>query len=283
MEKENVDLEEDSMINRILVALVGIPVLMFVYYSGGFPLLVFTNAVVAIGLYEFFKMSEMAGQKPFTRLGIIAGIAVPNLIYFADPLKADMLILFPLVALLVCAMGTRVLENKVENASTDIGVTALGVSYVSVFFSHIILLTYLPNGGKWLIAIQIMVWVCDSAAYFVGINIGRKFFKEGFSIISPKKSKEGAIGAIIFTVLAIWLINMKFQLIPNNNVVVVVLGILTSIVAQIGDLAESMFKREFKIKDSGRILGEHGGILDRFDSMIFVVPTVYYILKIFVY
>ena len=283
--RENVDLEDDQMINRILVALVGIPVLMFVYYSGGFPLLVFTNAVIAVGLYEFFKMSELAGQKPFTKLGIGAGLVIPNLIYFSNPLKMDIIILLPLVVMIVCAMGIRVFENKVENASIDIGVTALGVTYVSVLFSHIILLTYIPDGGKWLIAIQVMVWVCDSAAYFVGINIGRKFFKEGFSIISPKKSKEGAIGAIVFTVLAIYLINMKFHLIQGSGagIIVIVLGILTSLVAQIGDLAESMFKREFKIKDSGKILGEHGGILDRFDSMIFVVPTVYYILKLFVY
>ena len=271
------------MLNRILVALVGIPVLMYVYYSGGLPLLLFTNAVIGIGLYEFYKMSELAGQKPFSKLGICAGLVVPNLIYFSNPLKMDTLILLPVVALIICTMGIRIFENKVENASIDIGVTALGVAYISVLFSHIILLTYLPDGGKWLIAVQVMVWVCDSAAYFVGINIGRKFFKEGFSIISPKKSKEGAIGAIIFTIAAMVLINMKFQLIPGNNILAAFLGLMVSIVAQIGDLAESMFKREFKIKDSGRILGEHGGILDRFDSMIFVVPTVYYILKFFVY
>jgi phosphatidate cytidylyltransferase len=271
------------MINRILVALVGIPVLMYIYYAGGFPLLVFTNAVIGIGLYEFFKMSELSGQKPFAKLGMAAGLVIPNIIYFSNPLKTDVIILMPLAALMICSMGVRVFENKVENASTDIGVTALGVTYISILFSHIILLTYLPNGGRWLIAVQVMVWVCDSAAYFVGINIGRKFFKEGFSIISPKKSKEGAIGAIVFTILAISLINMKFKLLPENYFIVGVLGFLVSIVAQIGDLAESMFKREFKIKDSGRILGEHGGILDRFDSMIFVVPTVYYLLKIFVY
>lgn len=271
------------MINRILVALAGIPVLMYIYYKGGFPLLVFANVVIGIGLYEFFKMSELSGQKPFTKLGMAAGLAVPNIIYFSNPLKTDIVILLPLAVLMICSMGVRVFENKVENASTDIGVTALGVTYVSILFSHIILLTYLPDGGRWLIAVQVMVWVCDSAAYFVGINIGRKFFKEGFSIISPKKSKEGAIGAILFTMLVMHLINMKFQLVPGNNILAAFLGLMVSVVAQIGDLAESMFKREFKIKDSGRILGEHGGILDRFDSMIFVVPTVYYILKFFVY
>ena len=271
------------MLNRILVALVGIPVLMYVYYSGGIPLLVFTNIIIGIGLYEFYKMSELSGQKPFSKLGICTGLMIPNLIYFLKPLNVDFFMFFPIVVLMIFTMGIRIFENKVENSSIDIGVTVLGVSYVSILFSHILLLTYLPNGGRWLIAIQIMVWVCDSAAYFVGINIGRKFFKEGFSIISPKKSKEGAIGAIIFTILSICLINYKFNLLPENYFLIAILGFLVSIVAQIGDLAESMFKREFKIKDSGKLLGEHGGILDRFDSMIFVVPTVYYILKIFVY
>ena len=77
------------------------------------------------------------------------------------------------------------------------------------------------------------------------------------------------------------MINRFFNL-SDNNFAIVILGFFVSLVAQIGDLAESMFKREFKIKDSSRILGEHGGILDRFDSMIFVIPMAYYILKIFV-
>ena len=271
------------MLNRILVGLIGIPILMYVYYSGGISLLIFTNLIVGIGLYEFYKMTEFSGKNPFSKLGIIFGLVIPNLIFFSNPLKTDLFILLPLTLLVICCMGIRIFENKVENSSVDIGVTVLGVMYISVLFSHIILLTYLPNGGKWLIATQIMVWVCDSAAYFVGINIGRKFFKEGFSVISPKKSKEGAIGAILFTTIVAVLLNMKFGLLPDQNLMAACLGFVISSVAQIGDLGESMFKREFKIKDSGRILGEHGGILDRFDSMIFVIPVVYYILEIFIY
>ena len=116
------------------------------------------------------------------------------------------------------------------------------------------------------------------------MGIGRKIFKQGFSTISPKKSIEGSIGGIAFTVLTIYLINNYFQLFSQGTSTAVVLffGILISLIAQIGDLGESMFKREFKIKDSGKLLGEHGGILDRFDSMLFVVPTVYYVLKFFI-
>ncbi|MGL5901519.1 MAG: phosphatidate cytidylyltransferase, partial [Cetobacterium sp.] len=97
----------------------------------------------------------------------------------------------------------------------------------------------------------------------------------------PKKSIEGSIGGTMFTMLAIYLLNRFLNLFSPDKSIFLVLsvGFLISIVAQIGDLGESMFKREFKIKDSGKLLGEHGGILDRFDSMLFVVPVVYYLLK----
>ena len=132
-----------------------------------------------------------------------------------------------------------------------------------------------------MLTIQVLVWVCDSFAYFVGMSIGRKFFKNGCNTISPKKSIEGSIGGIVFTMLSIYLINRYFNIFDAQTSLLKVLsvGFLISIVAQIGDLGESMFKREFKVKDSGRLLGEHGGILDRFDSMLYVVPVVYYLLK----
>ena len=266
------------MLNRILVGLLGIPVLMFIYYSGGPYLLVFTNVIVGIGIYEFYKMAENIGVTPYKKLGIGIGLLIPNAIYFSDVSSAGNTLVLLLLLLLISCLGIRVFNNKVENSTSDIGATILGVIYVSLMFSHILLIAKLENGWKWVVAIQIMVWICDSAAYFVGMNIGRKFFKEGFSIISPKKSKEGALGGIIFTMLGIFLLNLKLD-IHENICFILSLGFLISLVGQIGDLAESLFKREFKIKDSGRILGEHGGILDRFDSMIFVIPTVYYILK----
>lgn len=264
------------MINRILVALLGIPILMFIYSMGGIYLLVLTNVIVGIGMHEFYKMSEVVNIKPYKNLGLLTGILIPNILYFWG-----MDYVFAVITIfLITILGIRVINNQIEDTAQDIGTSVLGVVYVSLLFSHILLFQNLENGGKWLIATQIMVWLCDSAAYFVGMGIGRKFFKEGFSIISPKKSKEGAIGGILFTILGILLINNIFKL-SDNNLAIIILGFFVSLVAQIGDLAESMFKRCFKTKDSSRILGEHGGILDRFDSMIFVVPVAYYILKIF--
>lgn len=268
------------MLNRILVALIGIPLLMTVLLKGGFLLLLFVNFVILVGLFEFYKMAEIGGKKPDVNLGYIAGLAIPNIIYFTN-VDNSTLILMPITLLTIALIGKKVLQNKVENSSRDIGITLLGVVYISGLFTHLLLMNYLPNGGKWLLTIQILVWVCDSFAYFVGMGIGRKIFKQGFSSISPKKSIEGSIGGIVFTMGTIYLINKYFNIFgPDVNIIVVLLfGFLISIVAQIGDLGESMFKREFKVKDSGKLLGEHGGILDRFDSMLFVVPVVYYLLK----
>ncbi|MEG0729935.1 MAG: phosphatidate cytidylyltransferase, partial [Cetobacterium sp.] len=251
------------MINRLLVALIGIPILILVLIKGGFLLLIFCNLIIAIGMYEFYRMAELGGKRPSKRLGYVAGILIPNLIYFSSPDNIGVAIAFPIVLTVLGCMSKRVLENKVENSSTDVGITLLGVVYVSVLFSHLLLMSYLPNGGKWLLSVQILVWVCDSFAYFTGMSIGRKIFKDGFSIISPKKSIEGSIGGTLFTILALYFLNKYVGLITvsYSTYVIVLLGFAISVVAQIGDLGESMFKREFKIKDSGRVLGEHGGVL----------------------
>lgn len=271
------------MLNRILVAILGIPLLIYIFYTGGLPLLIFTNGVIGIGIYEFYKMSENLGNNPYLNSGILTGLIIPNLIYFLEPSESGLILFLPLVFLFIFLMILRVVKNDIENTSRDIGITILGIFYVAVLFSHILLLGKMPNGGKLILLVQAAVWVCDSAAYFVGMNFGRKFFKKGFSKISPKKSKEGAIGGILFTMLSVLLLNNQFNVIEGSTFLILGLGLIISITAQIGDLSESIFKREFKIKDSGKLLGEHGGILDRFDSMLFVLPVVYNLLKIFIY
>lgn len=269
------------MLSRIIVALIGIPILIGVLYYGGLPLLIFTNIIVGIGAYEFYKMAEMGGKRPHKLLGIIMAIVIPNVLFFKELNMISFGVEAVIALCIILIISLRVIQNRVENSSIDIGETILGALYPSVLFSHILLINLLPNGGKWLLTAQIMVWICDSFAYFVGMGIGRKIFKRGFNSISPKKSIEGAIGGTIFTVLALFLLEKYFGLITGemNVLGAVILGLFISAVAQIGDLGESMFKREFKVKDSGTLLGGHGGILDRFDSMFFVAPVMYYLLK----
>lgn len=269
------------MLSRIIVALIGIPILIGVLYYGGLPLLVFTNIIVGIGAYEFYQMAEIGGKKPHKLLGIILALIIPNVIFFKELNMISFGIEGIIALCTIIAISFRVIQNRVEDSSVDLGETVLGALYPSVLFSHILLISLLPNGGKWLLTAQIMVWVCDSFAYFVGMGIGRKFFNRGFNSISPKKSIEGSIGGTLFTILSLFLLDKYFVLVQGGMDIlnVAIFGVFISAVAQIGDLGESMFKREFKVKDSGTLLKGHGGILDRFDSILFVAPVMYYLLK----
>ncbi len=272
------------MWNRLLVAVITIPFLVYIYYHGGIPLLVFTIGVVGVGLREYYNMIEKSGQAVYKKIGLVAGVCVPIIFYmnanYSWKVTPFELIIFILLGLL----GYGACKGAVENSTRTMGLTLFGIVYVAVFFSHILLISVLPNGGKWVFTIQALVWLCDSGAYFAGITLGRKFIKRGISAVSPKKSYEGAIGGTIITVVALLIINKIWCLLPSDVGVVetIIIGIIISIVIVVGDLIESVIKRDLNIKDSSRFLGEHGGILDRFDSMIYTLPIVYYLLKYFV-
>lgn len=270
------------MKSRIIVALIGAPILIFVILFGEIPLLVFTNFIVGIGTWEFYQMIKASGRKVHMYIGLLGSLTIPNYIYWTkgeNPEGELAILVFSLVLMFL----HRVFTNQIKNASTEIGNTILGMIYVSYFFSHILKWSFLPNGGQLILLLQIMVWSCDTFAYFIGISIGREIFKRGFTEISPKKSIEGSFGGIFCTILASYVLLKYFSLFLVQTqeelfIISLVLGLGVSIGAQIGDLVESLFKRECGIKDSGKILAGHGGILDRFDSMIFVLPVMYYIM-----
>ena len=179
----------------------------------------------------------------------------------------------------------RIFKNQIKGTLEKISLTVLGIVYVSMFFSQIINLYFIEPAIP--LFLQALVWMSDTSAGIIGVSIGRKFFKNGFTEISPKKSVEGAIGSLIFTgLLAAFLpffTNFIYFMDTKDIILFFVIGVFISFISQIGDLVESLFKRECGVKDSGTILMGHGGILDRFDSMILVLPVsimLFYILNI---
>lgn len=270
------------MKNRLLVALFFIPLLTFIYLRGEFLLLLFTNVIVGVGLYEFYRMMRHNGNEVALELGVIMGMAASTGIYVYS--KGNIGIKEYLIPAMVLTVGVllshRVISKKIHGSTEYAANTVLGLLYIPLFFLHIYGIKSLENGGNWLLTIQILLWVSDSAAYFVGIKFGRKFINKGLSEISPKKSYEGFIGSLIFTILGLFLIKLVwFKEMNLATVHMIIIPLIISFVGTVGDLAESMFKREFGVKDSGEALGEHGGILDRFDSMIFVLPVIFYYFK----
>ena len=281
--------------NRVLVALIGIPLLLFVYAGESFfrinlyglPMLIFTNLVIGIGTYEFYKMIKISGKEVYDKFGIIVAITIPNLVYLSNQshysyLEQELIAVVLIVAT-IFMLTYRVFRNQIKGTLEKVSYTLLGIIYVSVFFSQIINLYFL--GAVFPLILQVLVWVSDTSAGIVGVTIGRKFFKNGFTEISPKKSVEGALGSIIFTgllfALFVAIIGRDKIDITNEIILAFILGTIISIVAQIGDLIESLFKRECGVKDSGTILMGHGGVLDRFDSMILVLPFVTMVLYFF--
>ena len=281
--------------NRVLVALIGIPLLLFVYAGESFfrinlyglPMLIFTNLVIGIGTYEFYKMIKISGKEVYDKFGIIVAITIPNLVYLSNQshysyLEQELIAVVLIVAT-IFMLTYRVFRNQIKGTLEKVSYTLLGIIYVSVFFSQIINLYFL--GAVFPLILQVLVWVSDTSAGIVGVAIGRKFFKNGFTEISPKKSVEGALGSIIFTGLAFVLIIFFYERIIGITLgqvfMAFIMGAIISVVAQIGDLIESLFKRECGVKDSGTILMGHGGVLDRFDSMILVLPFVTMVLYFF--
>ena len=279
--------------NRVLVALIGVPLLVFIYAGESFfrinlyglPMLIFTNLVIGIGTYEFYKMIKISGKEVYDKFGIIVAIIIPNLVYLSNRSSylEQKLIAVVLIVATIFMLTYRVFRNQIKGTLEKVSYTLLGIIYVSVFFSQIINLYFL--GAVFPLILQVLVWVSDTSAGIVGVTIGRKFFKNGFTEISPKKSVEGALGSIIFTGLAFVLIiffNERITGITLGQVFITfIMGAIVSVVAQIGDLIESLFKRECGVKDSGTILMGHGGVLDRFDSMILVLPFVTMVLYFF--
>ena len=280
--------------NRVLVALIGVPLLLFIYAGESFfrinlyglPMLIFTNLVIGIGIYEFYKMIKILGKEVYDKFGMIVAIIIPNLVYLNNRSSylEQKLITVVLIVATIFMLTYRVFKNQIKGTLEKVSYTLLGIIYVSVFFSQIINLYFL--GAVFPLILQVLVWISDTSAGIVGVAIGRKFFKNGFTEISPKKSVEGALGSVIFTGLAFVLIVLLYIEKINGATVgevflSFIIGAIISVVAQIGDLIESLFKRECGVKDSGTILMGHGGVLDRFDSMILVLPFVTMVLYFF--
>jgi len=250
--------------HRLITALLGIPMLIALSYLGSIPLLLAVAVVFFLGLREFINLIENAGFSPLKLSMYIGGFLLLAESYIYKGEKA--LIVFFIVFMFLIIH----LLIKSEISLDTIAVSLLGVIYLS-FLKYILLLRDLPNGFLLIFMVFLLTWMVDTGAYFSGRLFGNRKLAPS---ISPNKTQEGAIGGVVITILVA--IILHFTLIPLGIFNAIILGLLVSIIGQIGDLFESLLKRSANIKDSGNILPGHGGILDRFDSILFTVPVTYY-------
>jgi len=241
---------------------------------GGIAFLIFVCSIISFALFEFYQGMEKGGKHPFSIDGIICGTLVPIFLYVWGKQ-----ILFPLLTLIVFYIFFRqFFKFKVKDAFINISLTIGGIFYISFLFSYVLLLRNLSLiGAKLVITVFFVTWMSDSGAYFIGKVYGKhKLFVQ----FSPHKSIEGVGGAILVAVVAIFIsrIWLTFPFVHT-----LIIGICIGIMAQMGDFFESMLKREVGIKDFGRILPGHGGILDRFDSLFFTIPLFYYYIRLIIF
>jgi len=267
--------------NRLIISLFLVPLTFYVYLKGEFSFYLFINFVTCIGIHEFYRMVKARGIEASEKIGMSISIIFTSYLYFTGS-GMNRILPFALTLSVVVLFLSRIINNEVKGTISYLGCTLLGFVYVTIMFDHIILIKELTNGAQWLVTIQILIWISDTFAYLTGSLIGKKYYPNGLCEVSPNKSIEGSLGAIGFTIVFMIIIKIfLFRGLNISGIHLLLLPILISIVGQIGDLAESILKREFEIKDSGRVLGGHGGVLDRFDSLLFVFPFAFYYINYF--
>lgn len=270
--------ERRQLTARLLTAAVGVPVAIICSLVGGIPFLLAMNLVIGQGLFEFYRMMEAKGIRPYKTVGVIAGLVVSWYVYFQGGFYSSLFITIVLITIMVLELTRRDGQFAVFHMSS----TVFGVFYVGWLGSHVILLRQLGEnlrdddlGGIFVILAFALAWSADTGAYFIGHSYGRRKL---MSRVSPHKSVEGAVGGLALAVVTALVARVTVAPFLDLRDALV-LGVASPVMATLGDLVESLMKRDVKIKDTSRALPGHGGMLDRFDSVLFVAPLVYYYLR----
>jgi phosphatidate cytidylyltransferase len=273
-----------ELTTRILLALVGIPLTLGLIFAGGWIFVAALGAVAAIGAWELYRMARAAGNEPLDNAGIALAALIPLAVHagylgvFRVSLTMAMLVFMALLATVIWARGTS-RKPLVSFALTVVGIVYPGlVAYMYPLRYHDYAVGALA--GTVLLMFPIAVtWATDTGAYAFGRLFGKRKL---IPSVSPAKTIEGALGGLLVAVLGAWLyvtfLMKPFAQLSVLPLGIVLFGIAVGVVGQLGDLAESLLKRDAGVKDSGKLLPGHGGILDRFDSLLFVLPVAYLLL-----
>ncbi|WP_246578958.1 phosphatidate cytidylyltransferase [Clostridium algidicarnis] len=253
--------------NRYLGALILSPLIVFLFIGG--PYLKIVSLILSLmGMYEIYNAARAVDIKPIPILGYMACV-----FYYIFNSNSE-ISLFIIIILIFILLINSVLNVKYN--FIDISVTLLGFIYCGIFFSFISLVNQMEYGKYMVWIIFLSSWICDTAAYYTGRIFGKRKLCPK---VSPKKTIEGSIGGLIGSMIACSAFGFFIsKSVPIPNYHYVILGLLGGIAGQFGDLSASAIKRYVGIKDYSNLIPGHGGILDRFDSILFSSVIVFYYL-----
>lgn len=249
---------------RILTALIGMPLLIFIFYRGGLLLLGAVTLLVLLGLYEYRGIVNRSGYHNMTLPLLLAGLYMPVVLQYYYKSAASAAFIYVMITL-VCYMIRHHYFSPL-----DLGLNFLGFVYIVLGFTNLLLLRSMEQGFWLLVYLFVIVWSTDTGAFFIGSLFGRHPLAPS---ISPKKSWEGFFAGVVFSLLSAWVLTALAGM--RNAWLLIMIAPVISVAGQLGDLFESTLKRFAGLKDSGNILPGHGGVLDRFDSTLWAAPFTY--------
>lgn len=283
---------DGNLVRRVAFAVVAIPLALLVIWYGGAPLVCLLAAAGGLGASELFGLAERQGVRPARVLGILGAVAVAPLVYavVSGEQRERVTDLWPYLAMgwlllvLTWALAARPSSARPLEA---VAVTVLAVAYCGALPAFLLAIRHGHHplrswAGAWLVFYPLVVtWVCDTAAMFGGRMVGGPKLAPA---VSPGKTRSGSVAGIIGG-LAVAPVFSAF-IFPRVGVPVglgelLVIAAVLSVVGQVGDLAESLFKRQAGVKDSSHLIPGHGGVLDRLDSLYFVVPVAAALYRLF--
>lgn len=258
----------NNLQQRVLTGVLGGAAFIGAIYWNEWSYFLLFLALTVLGLLEFYRLLSNSGFQPNRAIGALLGLGLYLLGFGVEKafISKDWLFLLPPVMLV--AMLAELYRKK-EQPFTNIALTLVGVFYIAAPFTLLHAIAFLPDrySGQIILGIMFLIWASDSGAYFAGKTFGKHKL---FPRISPGKTWEGWVGGTVLALVIGWVLAQFF----TDLVLWQWLGVaaLVSVFGVLGDLVESMLKRSLHVKDSGTLIPGHGGILDRFDSLILVIP-----------
>jgi len=258
---------------RTLGWIVVLPIFILSAYLGGIYFLVVVMIMTVIGVLEFYFLAEHTNVKVFKTTGTVLSALLPLVAFLGGSKAYEVAVILFSLAILIIPLYKRQVLNDLSADIHSSATTVLGIIYVGWTLSYLILIRNLENGFSYFLYFYFLILANDISSYYAGKFFGKSNILQQ---ISPSKTLEGSLGGIVGTIFVAFLLR---YLVPTfNYTYIFLLSVIVAVFGEIGDLVESSLKREAGVKDAGRLLPGFGGILDRFDSLIYALPIVYFFL-----
>lgn len=262
---------------RVLVAAILLPIGLVLIWLGGLAFALMVALILSLASWEYVQLFRTGGLQPAGVLVILGTLGLVVGRMFTGFSSAAWIISLAVLASMTYHLIA--FERGRDQAGTDFGVTLAGILYFGWIGSYLISLRELPEGMWWVLLALPSVWLADSGAYFVGRSIGRRRLSPR---LSPKKTWEGYLGGVLVGTLGTALLAYIWSfwtgpvtaITPLNGAI---MGLVLAVITPLGDLGESMFKRQVGVKDSGSLLPGHGGVFDRIDTWLWAAVLGYYL------